>query len=177
MHLSWVGDHCLGRTEVRHPCLHLPGAFTPSPSASLSEDYCSISHRLKLLFFFLKLLFFSTTHFFEVIWQMLSVGKKTMCVSETRTGCLLWFHIYWKCSSMGAFIYWRSDSKSHMFSKLFCGCISLFIYRKLCHRSMCPGDEIDTSGMCIALLACMWGLSCEDNCGFFLLTVHLLSFL
>lgn len=169
MHLSWVGDHRLGRTEVRHPCLRLPGACIPSPSASLSEDYCSVSHRLKL-FFFLQLIFWSyMTDAF--------CGLKDYVCLRDQNGCLLWFHIYWKCWSMGAFIYWRPDSKSHMFSKLFCGCTSLFIYRKLYHRSVCHGDEIDTPGMCIVLLACMWGLSCEDNCGFFLLTVHPLSFL
>lgn len=33
-----------------------------------------------------------------------------------QNGCLLWFHIYWKCSSMGAFIYWRPGSKRpHVF--------------------------------------------------------------
>ena len=59
MHLLWLGGRHLSRTEVRHPCLHLPGAFIPSPSASLSEDYCSVSHRLKLFFF-------STAHFLKL---------------------------------------------------------------------------------------------------------------
>lgn len=68
---------------------------------------------------------------------------------------------------MGAFVDWKPNNKSHMFSKLFCECASLYICSKLCHRLVSDEDSMDTTEMvCILWLACIGGLGCDNNGGF-----------
>lgn len=89
-----------------------------------------------------EIIFLFCSSFVQLLWQMLSAGKKPTCVSETRmVVCCGLIFIESAClGEWGTFIDRSPGSESHMCSELFCDCPSLQTRSKFYHHLVCRGE-------------------------------------